>query len=191
MLSLVSRQQKQQQGNQLAKETDRLMKTFTSLPVGPDQVLNWSISLLVNSSVPNFWVFWPFYEHVLFFVCFSGRGRYRKSACWMISPLLWTASRRSSDRQQTKRKSLWPESELARGCRWVTCCAYVVFALCNSDLDTKQFKAAFNKSEYLFKHWVGPQFLLPGHTNITTPLKTDKHPILTLILVKLRCVSAF
>uniref|UniRef100_A0A3Q3GEN5 Syntaxin-7 n=1 Tax=Labrus bergylta TaxID=56723 RepID=A0A3Q3GEN5_9LABR len=27
----------QQQGNQLAKETDRLMKTFTALPVGPDQ----------------------------------------------------------------------------------------------------------------------------------------------------------
>nr|XP_046229453.1 syntaxin-7 [Scatophagus argus]XP_046229454.1 syntaxin-7 [Scatophagus argus] len=30
-------QQKQQQGNQLAKETDRLMKTFSALPVGPDQ----------------------------------------------------------------------------------------------------------------------------------------------------------
>ncbi|XP_039982057.1 syntaxin-7 [Xiphias gladius] len=30
-------QQKQQQGNQLAKETDRLVKAFTSLPVGPDQ----------------------------------------------------------------------------------------------------------------------------------------------------------
>uniref|UniRef100_H3D054 Syntaxin-7 n=1 Tax=Tetraodon nigroviridis TaxID=99883 RepID=H3D054_TETNG len=30
-------QQKQQQGNQLAKETDRLMKTYASLPVGPDQ----------------------------------------------------------------------------------------------------------------------------------------------------------
>ncbi|XP_020488112.2 syntaxin-7 [Labrus bergylta] len=30
-------QQTQQQGNQLAKETDRLMKTFTALPVGPDQ----------------------------------------------------------------------------------------------------------------------------------------------------------
>ncbi|XP_056150688.1 syntaxin-7 [Lampris incognitus] len=30
-------QQKQQQGNQLAKETDRLIKAFSSLPVGPDQ----------------------------------------------------------------------------------------------------------------------------------------------------------
>ncbi|XP_028461054.1 syntaxin-7 [Perca flavescens] len=30
-------QQKQQQGNQLAKETDRLIKAFTALPVGPDQ----------------------------------------------------------------------------------------------------------------------------------------------------------
>ncbi|XP_060908338.1 syntaxin-7 [Labrus mixtus] len=30
-------QQTQQQGNQLAKETDRLMKTFSALPVGPDQ----------------------------------------------------------------------------------------------------------------------------------------------------------
>ncbi|KAG7509208.1 Syntaxin-7 [Solea senegalensis] len=30
-------QQKQQQGNQLAKETDRLIKTFSALPVGPDQ----------------------------------------------------------------------------------------------------------------------------------------------------------
>uniref|UniRef100_UPI0037E81444 syntaxin-7 n=1 Tax=Semicossyphus pulcher TaxID=241346 RepID=UPI0037E81444 len=30
-------QQKQQQGNQLAKETDRLMKAFSGLPVGPDQ----------------------------------------------------------------------------------------------------------------------------------------------------------
>ncbi|XP_017264511.1 syntaxin-7 [Kryptolebias marmoratus] len=30
-------QQKQQQGNQLAKETDRLMKSFTALPIGPDQ----------------------------------------------------------------------------------------------------------------------------------------------------------
>ncbi|KAM9355740.1 syntaxin-7 isoform 2-T3 [Pholidichthys leucotaenia] len=30
-------QQKQQQGNHLAKETDRLMKTFTALPAGPDQ----------------------------------------------------------------------------------------------------------------------------------------------------------
>ncbi|TNM95077.1 syntaxin-7 [Takifugu rubripes] len=30
-------QQKQQQGNQLAKETDRLMKAYSSLPVGPDQ----------------------------------------------------------------------------------------------------------------------------------------------------------
>ncbi|XP_039873416.1 syntaxin-7-like isoform X2 [Simochromis diagramma] len=30
-------QQKQQQGNHLAKETDRLMKAFTALPVGPDQ----------------------------------------------------------------------------------------------------------------------------------------------------------
>lgn len=32
-----SLQQKQQQGNQLAKETDRLMKTFSALPIGPDQ----------------------------------------------------------------------------------------------------------------------------------------------------------
>ncbi|KAM9338811.1 syntaxin-7 [Symphorus nematophorus] len=30
-------QQKQQQGNHLAKETDRLMKAFSALPVGPDQ----------------------------------------------------------------------------------------------------------------------------------------------------------
>ncbi|XP_071390305.1 syntaxin-7, partial [Centroberyx affinis] len=30
-------QQKQQQSNQLAKETDRLIKVFSSLPVGPDQ----------------------------------------------------------------------------------------------------------------------------------------------------------
>ncbi|KAA8583199.1 hypothetical protein FQN60_015745 [Etheostoma spectabile] len=30
-------QQKQQQGNQLAKETDRLIKAFSALPVGPDQ----------------------------------------------------------------------------------------------------------------------------------------------------------
>lgn len=30
-------QQKQQQGNQLAKETDRLIKAFGALPVGPDQ----------------------------------------------------------------------------------------------------------------------------------------------------------
>ncbi|TMS12215.1 syntaxin-7 [Larimichthys crocea] len=30
-------QQKQQQGNQLAKDTDRLMKAFSALPVGPDQ----------------------------------------------------------------------------------------------------------------------------------------------------------
>uniref|UniRef100_A0A3P8RJM8 Syntaxin-7 n=1 Tax=Amphiprion percula TaxID=161767 RepID=A0A3P8RJM8_AMPPE len=30
-------QQKQQQGNHLAKETDRLMKGFAALPVGPDQ----------------------------------------------------------------------------------------------------------------------------------------------------------
>uniref|UniRef100_H2MUZ6 Syntaxin-7 n=1 Tax=Oryzias latipes TaxID=8090 RepID=H2MUZ6_ORYLA len=30
-------QQKQQQGNQLAKETDQLIKAFTALPVGPDQ----------------------------------------------------------------------------------------------------------------------------------------------------------
>ncbi|XP_075904448.1 syntaxin-7 isoform X2 [Nelusetta ayraudi] len=32
-----SLQQKTQQGNQLAKETDRLMKAFTALPVSPDQ----------------------------------------------------------------------------------------------------------------------------------------------------------
>ncbi|XP_054604342.2 syntaxin-7 isoform X1 [Nothobranchius furzeri] len=30
-------QQKQQQGNNLAKETDKLMKAFTALPIGPDQ----------------------------------------------------------------------------------------------------------------------------------------------------------
>ncbi|KAI9522596.1 hypothetical protein NQZ68_034948 [Dissostichus eleginoides] len=30
-------QQKQQQGNQLAKDTDRLIKAFSALPVGPDQ----------------------------------------------------------------------------------------------------------------------------------------------------------
>ncbi|XP_012734514.1 syntaxin-7 [Fundulus heteroclitus] len=30
-------QQKQQQGNLLAKDTDKLMKVFTSLPIGPDQ----------------------------------------------------------------------------------------------------------------------------------------------------------
>ncbi|XP_029966609.1 syntaxin-7 [Salarias fasciatus] len=30
-------QQKQQQGNQLAKDTDRLIKAFSGLPVGPDQ----------------------------------------------------------------------------------------------------------------------------------------------------------
>uniref|UniRef100_A0A8D3A4W1 Syntaxin-7 n=1 Tax=Scophthalmus maximus TaxID=52904 RepID=A0A8D3A4W1_SCOMX len=30
-------QQKQQQGNQLAKETDRLIKAFAALPIGPDQ----------------------------------------------------------------------------------------------------------------------------------------------------------
>ncbi|XP_049445262.1 syntaxin-7 isoform X1 [Epinephelus fuscoguttatus] len=30
-------QQKQQQGNQLAKDTDKLMKAFSALPVGPDQ----------------------------------------------------------------------------------------------------------------------------------------------------------
>ncbi|XP_068609800.1 syntaxin-7 [Brachionichthys hirsutus] len=34
---LQTLQQNQQQGNQLAKETDRLMKSFTALPVGPDQ----------------------------------------------------------------------------------------------------------------------------------------------------------
>uniref|UniRef100_A0A3Q3XBS7 Syntaxin-7 n=1 Tax=Mola mola TaxID=94237 RepID=A0A3Q3XBS7_MOLML len=38
-------QQKQQQGNQLAKETDRLMKAFSGLPVGPDQVLTSSVRL--------------------------------------------------------------------------------------------------------------------------------------------------
>ncbi|XP_018551675.1 syntaxin-7 [Lates calcarifer] len=32
-----SLQQKQQQGNQLAKDTDRLIKAFAALPVGPDQ----------------------------------------------------------------------------------------------------------------------------------------------------------
>lgn len=36
----VISQQKQQQGNHLAKETDRLMKAFTALPVGPDQVMS-------------------------------------------------------------------------------------------------------------------------------------------------------
>lgn len=35
---MVTRQQKQQHGNQLAKETDRLMKAFSALPIGPDQV---------------------------------------------------------------------------------------------------------------------------------------------------------
>uniref|UniRef100_A0A1A7X3R1 Syntaxin-7 n=1 Tax=Iconisemion striatum TaxID=60296 RepID=A0A1A7X3R1_9TELE len=30
-------QQKQQQGNNLAKETDKLMKAFSALPIGPDQ----------------------------------------------------------------------------------------------------------------------------------------------------------
>ncbi|KAM4522158.1 syntaxin-7 isoform 2-T3 [Odontesthes bonariensis] len=30
-------QQKQQQGNHLAKDTDRLMKAFSALPIGPDQ----------------------------------------------------------------------------------------------------------------------------------------------------------
>ncbi|XP_028997075.1 syntaxin-7-like isoform X2 [Betta splendens] len=34
---LQTLQQKQQQGNLLAKETDRLIKAFTALPVGPDQ----------------------------------------------------------------------------------------------------------------------------------------------------------
>ncbi|KAF3702712.1 Syntaxin-7 [Channa argus] len=34
---LQTLQQKQQQGNQLAKETDRLIKTFSALPIGPDQ----------------------------------------------------------------------------------------------------------------------------------------------------------
>ncbi|XP_068199249.1 syntaxin-7 [Antennarius striatus] len=34
---LQTLQQNQKQGNQLAKETDRLMKLFTALPVGPDQ----------------------------------------------------------------------------------------------------------------------------------------------------------
>lgn len=34
---LQTLQQKQQQGSQLAKDTDRLMKAFTALPVGPDQ----------------------------------------------------------------------------------------------------------------------------------------------------------
>lgn len=38
-VSLVARQQNQQQGNQLAKETDRLIKVFSALPVGADQVL--------------------------------------------------------------------------------------------------------------------------------------------------------
>uniref|UniRef100_A0A3Q0QVI0 Syntaxin-7 n=1 Tax=Amphilophus citrinellus TaxID=61819 RepID=A0A3Q0QVI0_AMPCI len=33
----VTSQQKQQQGSQLAKDTDQLMKAFTALPVGPDQ----------------------------------------------------------------------------------------------------------------------------------------------------------
>ena len=44
-LSLVTRQQKQQQGNQLAKEADRLIKAFSALPVGADQVLNSSVTL--------------------------------------------------------------------------------------------------------------------------------------------------
>ncbi|XP_030578323.1 syntaxin-7-like isoform X2 [Archocentrus centrarchus] len=34
---LQTLQQKQQQGSQLAKDTDQLMKAFTALPVGPDQ----------------------------------------------------------------------------------------------------------------------------------------------------------
>ncbi|KAK2856392.1 hypothetical protein Q5P01_005127 [Channa striata] len=34
---LQTLQQKQQQGNQLAKETERLIKAFSALPVGPDQ----------------------------------------------------------------------------------------------------------------------------------------------------------
>lgn len=38
MLFFCTSQQKQQQGNQLAKDTDKLMKVFTSLPIGPDQV---------------------------------------------------------------------------------------------------------------------------------------------------------
>lgn len=42
------RQQKTQQGNQLAKETDRLMKAFTALPVSPDQV-----------RISTIWTRWP------------------------------------------------------------------------------------------------------------------------------------
>ena len=65
-------------------------------------------------------VSWLFSEHFLSVFPFSGKGRYRKSVCWTTSPPLWTASRGSSGRRLTPRENLWPESEPAPGCRWVT-----------------------------------------------------------------------
>ena len=65
-------------------------------------------------------VSWLFSERFLSVCLFSGKGRYRKSVCWTTSPPLWTASRGSSGRRPTPRESLWPESERAPGCRWVT-----------------------------------------------------------------------
>ena len=138
-LYLVTRQQKQQHGNQLAKETDRLMKAFSALPIGPDQVLDWTEEnsfpkqsfkaalsprkMSPKGAIKEFVLYCKFLGFSLnvFFLClFSGKGRYRKSVCWTTSPPLWTASRGSSGRRPTPRESLWPESERAPGCRWVT-----------------------------------------------------------------------
>lgn len=81
-MSLVTRQQKQQQGNQLAKETDRLMKTYTSLPVGPDQVIAetsayiHALLTLRTEQEGRFTV-----TSVFCLFSLRGKGRYKKNAC--------------------------------------------------------------------------------------------------------------
>lgn len=68
------------------------------------------------------WNGWERFSGTSLHICFSsrGKGRFRGNVCWTTSPPLWTASKRSSDRQPTGRGSLWPESEPAPGCRWET-----------------------------------------------------------------------
>lgn len=62
------RQQKTQQGNQLAKETDRLMKAFCALPVSPDQVLISLIPSVIAAQSSSCW-----YPHGFSMVSFSTR----------------------------------------------------------------------------------------------------------------------
>lgn len=57
IFSLVIRQEKQQQGSQLAKETDRLIKAFSALPVSPDQVLNPALLSEVGNTLKH-WIHW-------------------------------------------------------------------------------------------------------------------------------------